>query len=54
LLNGATPASVAAARGVAISTVRTQIRGLFVKTGTNRLPALIRVLGNVAPVLIDS
>lgn len=41
LLDGKTPAEIAAARGVAISTVRAQLKRLFAKTGTRRQADLV-------------
>lgn len=42
LLTGQNPASIAAARGVSVNTVRTQIRKLLEKTGTPSLADLVR------------
>jgi DNA-binding CsgD family transcriptional regulator len=42
LLDGKTPKQIAATRGVAISTVRTQLKRLFAKTGTRRQADLVR------------
>lgn len=42
LLDGETPSEIAATRGVAISTVRTQLKRLFAKTGTRRQADLVR------------
>ena len=53
LLNGGTPAAIAAHLGVSLATVRSQIRSLFTKTGTNRLPVLIRTLGTASPMLFE-
>ena len=53
LLNGGAPAAIAAHFGVSLATVRSQIRSLFTKTGTNRLPALIRALGTASPMFLE-
>jgi DNA-binding CsgD family transcriptional regulator len=42
LLDGNTPDAIAAARGVSLNTVRTQVRRLLEKTGANSLADLIR------------
>lgn len=42
LLQGFRPAEIGATRGVAISTVRTQLKRLFAKTGTRGQTDLIR------------
>ncbi len=42
LLRGSTPAEIAATRGVAISTVRTQLKRLFAKSGTRGQADLVR------------
>lgn len=42
LLRGSTPAEIAATRGVAVSTVRTQLKRLFAKSGTRRQADLVR------------
>lgn len=44
LAEGRTPAACAARFGVAITTIRTQLRALFRKTGTKRQSDLVRVL----------
>lgn len=41
------PAECAAAIGVSLATVRTQIRGLYAKLGCNRQTTLVRTLRNL-------
>ena len=50
LLRGASPAQMAGALGVKVSTVRSQLSAIFAKTGTVRQQDLIRLLGSVPPV----
>ncbi|MGB6055620.1 MAG: helix-turn-helix transcriptional regulator [Burkholderiaceae bacterium] len=44
VLGGATPAETARQNGVGISTVRSQLKAIFLKTGTKRQAELIRLL----------
>lgn len=48
LAQGQTVEGVAEARQVALSTVRTQVRAVFAKTGTSRQTELIRLIGAIA------
>jgi DNA-binding CsgD family transcriptional regulator len=50
LVEGQSPADVAAARAVSIHTVRTQLAQLFRKTGTTRQSQLVAVLLRVMPL----
>lgn len=50
LLQGKTPKDAAQALGVSWNTVRTQLRQLFAKTGTDRQVSLVRALLAVAPI----
>lgn len=50
LLQGSTPAEIAVALNVKISTVRTQLSSIFAKTGATRQQDLIRLLGSVPPL----
>lgn len=44
LLEGATPAEIAAAAGTGLSTVRSQIKSLFLKTNTNAQTELLLLM----------
>ena len=44
LLHGVTPKEIAARRGVAVSTIRTQLRSVFAKTHTTRQTELVALL----------
>jgi len=44
IAEGASPEEIAAARGVAKSTVQSQIKSIFAKTGVNRQSQLVRLL----------
>jgi DNA-binding CsgD family transcriptional regulator len=50
LADDATPADVAKRYGIAPSTVRTHLKSLFSKTGTNRQKDLIRLLFSTPPI----
>jgi DNA-binding CsgD family transcriptional regulator/PAS domain-containing protein len=50
LADGATPADIARRYGIAPSTVRTHLKSLFAKTGTNRQKDLVRLLLSIPPV----
>jgi DNA-binding CsgD family transcriptional regulator len=47
LLDGQTPAEIARARGVRMSTVRSQVKAIFAKTGTARQTELVRLLSRM-------
>jgi DNA-binding CsgD family transcriptional regulator len=47
LLRGEVPSAIADRRGVALTTVRSQIRSLFTKTGVNRISALVRLVSSL-------
>ena len=51
LYDGLSVTEIAAANRVAVSTVRAQIKTLFVKTGVSRQSALVRLVGDVVRVL---
>lgn len=53
LLEGAQPEDVAAQRGLRISTIRTQMRSIFAKTGTRRQADLVRLLSRLVGPAID-
>lgn len=44
---------IAAARGVSVQTVRTQLKQIFAKTGTNRQSALAALIERTASSIID-
>jgi DNA-binding CsgD family transcriptional regulator len=48
LLRGAQPEDVAQRRGLKVSTIRTQLRSIFAKTGTHRQSELMRLLSCLA------
>jgi DNA-binding CsgD family transcriptional regulator/PAS domain-containing protein len=50
IFNGQSPEAVAAERNVAISTLRTHLAEIFVRTGTESQRDLIRLLGMLPPV----
>jgi DNA-binding CsgD family transcriptional regulator len=50
IYNGKTPEQIAAERGVAISTVRTHLTEIFVRTGAENQRDLVRLLGMLPPV----
>lgn len=50
IYNGHTPEQIAAERGVAISTVRTHLAAIFVRTGAETQRDLVRLLGTLPPV----
>ena len=50
LVDDATPADIAKRYGIAPSTVRTHLKSLFVKTGTNRQKDLVKLLLSTPPV----
>ncbi len=47
LLNGKTPAEIAEARGVRLSTIRSQVKAIFAKTGTTRQSELVKLLSRI-------
>ena len=47
IAEGATIDAAAKARGVSRETIRTQLKAIFSKTGTNRQTELVRLLGGV-------
>lgn len=51
LLNGETPAEIAEARGVRLSTIRSQVKAIFAKTGTARQSELVGVLSRMPSLL---
>jgi DNA-binding CsgD family transcriptional regulator len=51
LCNGARPADAARMNGVAISTVRTQIRSIRQKTGAASIPALVQRAASLPPLM---
>lgn len=51
LCAGLTPAEIAARQGVALSTVRTQVRSLRSKTGTASIRELLRQVSTLPPML---
>jgi DNA-binding CsgD family transcriptional regulator len=53
VLDGRTLAEAAAILGVARSTVKTHLESIYVKTGTRRLPELVRVTAGLVPSLRD-
>jgi DNA-binding CsgD family transcriptional regulator len=48
LLAGQAPAEVAEAHGVALTTIRSQVRAVLEKTGSRRMPDLLAMLGRLA------
>ena len=50
IYNGKTPEQIAAERGVAISTLRTHLATIFLRTGTENQRDLVRLLGMLPPV----
>jgi DNA-binding CsgD family transcriptional regulator len=53
VLDGRTLAEAAAILGVARSTVKTHLESIYAKTGTRRLPELVRVTAGLVPSLRD-
>ncbi|WP_374448506.1 hypothetical protein [Stella sp.] len=50
LAAGIRPEEIAAARGVRVSTVRTQVAQIFAKTGTAGQAAFVRLAASLAPL----
>ncbi len=50
IYNGKTPEQIAAERGVAISTLRTHLAEIFLRTGAENQRDLVRLLGTLPPV----
>jgi DNA-binding CsgD family transcriptional regulator len=50
LFENKTPADIALALDIKISTVRSQLSAVFAKTGTTRQQELIRLLGTLPPI----
>jgi DNA-binding CsgD family transcriptional regulator len=46
---GMTPSEIARHHGISMGTVRSQLKSIFVKTGTKRQPELIAVLARLLP-----
>jgi DNA-binding CsgD family transcriptional regulator len=51
LCNGATPRQIASERGIALSTVRTQIQNIRQKTGARNISDLLRVASRLPPLM---
>jgi DNA-binding CsgD family transcriptional regulator len=49
LSTGLTPNEIARHHGISMGTVRSQLKSIFVKTGTKRQPELIAVLARLLP-----
>jgi DNA-binding CsgD family transcriptional regulator len=49
LSSGLTPTEIARRHGISMGTVRSQLKSIFVKTGTKRQPELIAVLARLLP-----
>ena len=54
LASGETPKSIAQRYGIAPSTVRSHLKSLFAKTGTNRQKDLVKLLFSVPPIHVTS
>ena len=54
IFNGASPEQIAADRGVAVSTIRTHLAEVFVRTGAENQRDLVRLLGMLPPVRVQS
>jgi DNA-binding CsgD family transcriptional regulator/PAS domain-containing protein len=54
IYDGKTPEQIADERGVAISTLRTHLAEIFVRTGTENQRDLVRLLGTLPPVRAQS
>lgn len=54
LLRGSSPVEIAAELGVKISTVRSQLSSIFAKTGATRQQDLLRLLGNVPRIQLNT
>ena len=50
IYNGKTPEQIAIERGVAISTLRTHLAEIFLRTGAESQRDLVRLLGTLPPV----
>ena len=50
LVQGRTLAAIAAARGVALGTVRSQLKAIFGKTGTHRQAELVQLVAGIRPI----
>jgi len=50
IFSGKTARQIAAARGVAISTLRTHLAEIFLRTGVDDQRELVRLLGTIPPV----
>ena len=51
IYNGQTPEEIAAARGIKISTLRTHLTEIFLRTGAENQRDLVRLLGTLPPLL---
>jgi DNA-binding CsgD family transcriptional regulator len=51
LCNGASPRQIASERGIALSTVRTQIQNIRQKTGARNISDLLRVASRLPPLM---
>jgi DNA-binding CsgD family transcriptional regulator len=51
LCNGASPRQIAGERGIALSTVRTQIQNIRQKTGARNIGDLLRVASRLPPLM---
>jgi DNA-binding CsgD family transcriptional regulator len=51
LVDGATPKQIAAQYGLALDTVKSQLKSLFAKTGARRQAELVKLAVGAAPVI---